>query len=213
MCTYTPSNTTTSGDTLYGPRVCNQPFVDWAWDAFDFDKGDWDDGWGWDTPCDINRPLSRTFSGIWCLTYSAGGNPNPTIDSSIPILNWGWRYAQDKIDELDGGCTNGSAIAETWQGAFVDDRTALYLSFFNEAVSLRAGSILHESRHADGVGHDDGNNDSSWEYNGAWRWQVCWLSWFAAQGQFTTSALQTIARQRANQILANNFTKSPGFTV
>ena len=213
MCTYTASNTTTSGDTLYGPRACWQAFVNWAWDAFDFDKGDWDDGWGWDTPCDQGRPLSRTFSGIWCLTYSAGSSPNPTISSSIPILNWGWKYASSHIDELDGRCTNGTAIATTWWGPVIDNKTELYLNFFNQAVPLRAGTLLHESRHADGKGHDDGSNDSSWEYNGAWRWQVCWLAQFADNGQQTTSALKTLARQRANQILLNNFTKSPGFTV
>jgi len=43
-CTFNVPNLDATGDTLYGPRICNQPFIDWAWSAFDFDRGDWDDG-------------------------------------------------------------------------------------------------------------------------------------------------------------------------
>lgn len=213
MCTWTPTTATSTGDALYGARTCNQPFIDWAWDAFDFDKGNWDDGWGWHDPCNTGLPLGRTFNAIWCLTYSAGPNPNPTIGSSIPILNWGWRYAQKHIDELDGECTKDGYWGWTVWGTSIDNYTNLYLPFFNGSVPLRAGVILHEARHADWVGHDDGDNDSSWEYNGAWRWHVCWLSWFAAQGQSTTQLLRDLARQSANNILASKFTKPPGFTV
>jgi len=213
MCTWTPSNTTTTGDTLYGPRICKQAFIDWAWDAFDFDKGNWDDGWGYDQPCSIDRPLGRTFNAIWCLTYSGGSTPSATISSSIPILKWGWRYAQENIDELDGECTKGNYWGWTVWGPFVDNYTNLYLPFFNGGVPQRAALLLHEARHADGVGHDDGDNDSSWEYNGAWRWQVCWLSWFAAEGQRSTQILRDLARQSANGILGSRFTKPPGFTV
>jgi hypothetical protein len=34
--------------TNYGTRISWQPFIDWAWDAFDFDKVDWDEGFGYD---------------------------------------------------------------------------------------------------------------------------------------------------------------------
>jgi hypothetical protein len=211
-CTYVVPNLDASGDNLYAPRICWQPFVDWAWDAFDFDQGDWDDGFGYEAVCDNTRALCRTLEGIWCLTYSAEDYRNESYDSNI--LQWGCRFARNAIDELDARCGDGSAYAATQEGFWVDDWTQLYLPFFyGEGVSLRAGTIVHESRHADGKGHDAGNNDSSWAYNGAWRWQVCWLAWFAYVGTRTSQAMKDAARQRANNILNSNFTTPPGFNV
>jgi hypothetical protein len=210
-CTFNVPNLDATGDTLYGPRICNQPFIDWAWNAFDFDQGDWDDGFGYEEVCNNRRPLSRTMSGVWCLAYSAENYQNESYDSNI--LQWGCRFARNAIDEVDGRCGDGSAIARTTWGPFVDDRTELYLGYFAQSVSLRAGSLVHEARHADGRGHDAGNKDSSWGYNGAWRWQVCWLAWFAAAGTRTSAAMKTAARQRANNILNSDFVQNPGFNV
>lgn len=211
-CTYSVPNLNASGDNLYGPRVCFQPFIDWAWNAFDFDSGDWDDGFGYNAVCDNTQPLNRTLAGIWCLTYSAEDWRNESYNASI--LQWASRFARNAIDELDGRCGSGSAYATTWEGAFVDDRTELYMPYFyGQGVSLRAGTLIHEARHADGKGHDSGKNDSSWEYNGAWRWHVCWLAWFAFAGTRTSTAMKTQARQKANAIINTRFVKHPGFNV
>lgn len=211
-CTYSVPDLNASGDNLYGPRVCSQPFVDWAWDAFDFDQGDWDEGFGYEAVCNNTQPLCRTLAGIWCLTYSAENYQNESYDSNI--LQWGCRFARNAIDELDARCGTGTAIAQTQWGAFANDWTRLFLPYFyGQGVSLRAGTIVHEARHADGRGHDSGNNDSSWGYNGAWRWQVCWLAWFAAAGTRTSTAMKTQARQRANNIINGNFVTHPGFNV
>ena len=134
---------------------------------------------------------SPALSGIWCLTYSSPRFPNKSYSGNI--LEWGCRFARNAIDELDARCGTSSCS--------------------NQGVSLRAGTILHESRHADGKGHDSGNNDSSWAYNGAWRWQVCWLAWFAFEGTNTSLAMQTQAAQRTNNIINNNFDTHPGFNV
>jgi hypothetical protein len=211
-CTFTVPNLDDSGDSLYGPRICDQSFIDWAWDAHDFDEGDWDDGFGFDSVCDMNLPLGRALAGVWCLNYSADDYMNE--DYSSDILHWGCRYVRENIDELDARCGDGNTIATTRTGGTgVDEWTQLFLLFFEQGVSLRAGTLVHESRHAGGNSHDDENNDSSWEYNGAWRWQVCWLAWFAFAGQRTSAALKTIARQRANTIIDSNFTTHPGFSV
>jgi len=211
-CTYTVPDVNVSGDALYGPRICWQPFIDWAWDAHDFDKGDWDEGFGWDDCCNINQPLARTFNAIWCLNYSAADYWNESYD--LDILHWGRRFVREEIDELDGRCGDGSYYAYTQWGFLVDNWTRLYMGFFYSlAVPERAATLVHEARHADGKGHNAGNNDSSWAYNGAWRWHVCWLAWFWYAGQRTTSALRTKARQRANAILASRFTTPPGFTI
>ncbi|MBI2088349.1 MAG: hypothetical protein HYT78_06335 [Deltaproteobacteria bacterium] len=211
-CTASVPNLDTSGDNLYAPRICWQPFIDWAWEAFDFDKGDWDDGFGYDQVCDNTRPLCRTLSGIWCLTYSSPNFPSESYSSNI--LEWGCRFARNAIDELDARCGSGAFIAYTWWGPIIDNRTELYLTYFyGWGVSMRAGTLIHEARHADGKGHDSGNNDSSWGYNGAWRWEVCWLAWFAAAGTSTSVAMRTQATQRANNIINSNFDTHPGFNV
>lgn len=211
-CTYSVPNLDASGDNLYAPRICWQPFIDWAWNAFDFDQGDWDDGFGYDAVCDRTQPLCRAMSGIWCLTYSSPHFPRESYDSNI--LEWACRFARNHIDELDARCGSGGAFAQTQWGAFADDWTRLFLPFFySQGVSRRAGTLIHEARHADGKGHDSGNNDSSWGYNGAWRWHVCWLAWFAFEGLHTSAAMRTQATQRANNIINNNFDTHPGFNV
>lgn len=211
-CTATVPDLNASGDNLYGPRVCWQAFIDWAWDAFDFDHDDWDDGFGFDQVCDNRYPLNRTLSAVYCLTYSAEDYRNESYDSNI--LQWGCRFARNNLDELDARCGDGRYWAYTWWGPFRDDRTELYLGFFYSAgVSVRAGTLVHEARHASDKEHDDGNNDSSWGYNGAWRWDVCWLAWFAFAGTRTSIAMKNQARQRANNILNSRFTTPPGFNV
>lgn len=207
------SDPAASGDNMYRPRSCRQDFIDWAWDAYDFDKGDWDDGFGYDQPCDVLRPLARTFNAIWCLEYSAPDYWDQGY--SKPIINWAGRYARENIDELDAICgdINGAFATTVW-GPIIDNYTELKLPFFfGSTVSMRAGTLIHEARHASWKGHDDDPNDSSWGYNGAWRYHVCWIAWFLNRCQNTTAALKTAAQQRANQILDNNFTNDPGFRL
>lgn len=211
-CTYSVPDLNASGDNLYGPRVCWQQFIDWAWEAFDFDRDDWDEGFGYEAVCDNTQPLCRALAGVFCLTYSSPNFPRESYDSNI--LEWGCRFARNAIDELDARCGDGTAIASTRTGPLIDNYTRLFLSFFyGQGVSLRAGTLVHEARHADGKGHDSGNNDSSWAYNGAWRWQVCWLAWYAAEGVNSSIAMREQARQRANNIINSRFDTHPGFNV
>ena len=212
-CSAAAGDVNASGDLLYGPRSCPQEFIDWVWNAYDFDKEDWDQGFGYWQPCDLGRPLARTLNALWCLEYSASDWANESYDA--PILNWAGRFARENIDELDGRCAgdNPNAIAHTVHGAG-DEYTELYMKFFfGPSVSMRASTIIHEARHADWVGHDDGGNDSSWEYNGAWRFQVSWLAWFIKGCENSSTAMKVAARQRANAILNKNFTKDPGFRI
>ena len=163
--------------------------------------------------CDNRRALCRTLAGVWCLTYSSPSFPRESYNGNI--LEWGGRFARNAIDELDARCGDGDAFARTQWGPIVDNWTRLFLNFFyGQGVSRRAGTLLHEARHADGRGHDRGNNDSSWAYNGAWRWHVCWLGLvLVAEGRNSSAAMKAQARQRANNILNNNFAVHPGFNI
>src|SRR5262245_2012704 len=60
-----------SGDNLYGPRICDQPFIDWAWPAYKFNTDYWRHGFGFDDVRNTDLPAARTLSAIWLLNYSA----------------------------------------------------------------------------------------------------------------------------------------------
>jgi hypothetical protein len=219
-CTASPGNNATSGDVHYmNLWQCQQVYIDFFWAAYDFDQGDWDDGFGYEAACDINLPLARTFNALYALHYAAADYATDPDDRNGPILRWGGSYARSHIDELDARCGDGTLFGYTQWG--VDAYTDLYLPFFYQlSVPERAGTILHESRHADGVSHDAGTNcprmgscDSSWEYNGANRWQVVWLWDYAFTAVDTNLALRDRARDRGNAILAGGFTTAPGFVI
>ena len=80
-CVYQPGNNNDSGDNFYIASVCQQRFIDQFWNHFDFDKGDWDDGFGYDDPCNVNQPLARTFNALYLLAYSAQDYATSTTTS------------------------------------------------------------------------------------------------------------------------------------
>lgn len=217
-------NKNTSGDNLYGSRICWQPFVSWAWKAHGFRKSYWDGGFGYYDACNTDKPLARTFNAIWLLNYSAQDYWNEQWSNNI--LHWGRRYVRQQIDDLRSLCGDGSAIARATHGWFVDDRVELYLGFFySKNVPGRAETLIHESRHMGGKGHNakfpsgsvfgagKSGADSSWGYNGAWMYGALYLWWFYADGRRTTAALRQLARQRANLVIDNAFATHPGFNV
>ncbi|MCA1623239.1 MAG: hypothetical protein LC768_11560 [Acidobacteria bacterium] len=225
-CTYTVPNKNASGDNFYGAFICDQVYIDYFWNTYGFsgNKNYWDDGFGWDDPCNTDQPLARTFNACYLLTYSAEDYFNDSWNS--PILNWGRRYVRNNIDDLRSKCGDGSAIATAFSGVFVNDRVELYLGFFYaESVVERAATLLHEARHMGGKSHNadfpagsiygEGNSgaDSSWDYQGAWMYGVLYLWWFYAAGARTTSAMRERARQIGNRDIDNAFAKHPGFSI
>jgi hypothetical protein len=111
-CTYTVPDLTTNGDDLYGPRICNQPFIDWAWTTFNFDYDWWQDGWGYDDCCNNTKPLCRTFEAIWALTYSA--DRVWTADHGDNMLEWAGRWAAEEISNYDLRARCGDKVATTY---------------------------------------------------------------------------------------------------
>lgn len=223
-CTYTVPNKNVSGDNLYGPRICWQAFIDWAWYAHGFRKKYWDDGFGYYDVCNNSKPLSRTLSAMWLLNYSADDYWNEQWSNNI--LHWGRRYVRNQIDDLRSKCGDGSAVATSYSGFFVDDRIELYLGFFYQTdVPARAETLLHEARHQGGKGHNakfpswsaygpgKSGADSSWGYNGAWMYGALYLWWFYADGRRTTSAMRNSAKQRAQFVIDNAFATHPGFVI
>ena len=223
-CTYTVPDKNSSGDNLYGPRICWQEFIDWAWKAHGFRKSYWDDGFGYYDVCNNDKALARTLSALWLLNYSAEDYSNEQWSNNI--LHWGRRYVRNQIDDLRSKCGDGSAYATSWSGFFVDDRIELYLGFFYRLdVAGRAGTLVHEARHQGGKGHNakfpswsaygpgKSGADSDWDYNGAFMYGALYLWWFYADGQRTTAAMRNSAKQRAQFYIDNAFATHPGFVI
>ena len=215
---------------------CTQPWVDFYWDAYDFDQGDWDNGFGWEDACNRRLPLARTFQAIQILNYASPNEPTTTGDFNGNILRWGGNYTIREFDELDARCGDGTKRAYTTWGGF-DDYTELYLPFFyNENSVERAGTLVHEARHADWCGHNgnDGSNKCPARSNscdekyldgcsgigspsgrGADGYQVLWLWWYAfeADSQHSSGTMKAWARDEANRILNTMFDVNPCFNI
>lgn len=178
-CTNPPFNNTTSGDSLYGPRICDQAFIDWAWDAHDFDKGDWDDGFGFDAPCDINLPLARTFNAIWVLNYSAVDywNDGYTFSDRFPPGSVVTAIARkpDQIDLFVVG-NDGGIYSTWWDGGWHD-----WFRIGPEAANFPNGNTVTAlARHPDHidlfvVGHDGGIYSAWWNPNDGWETNHNWF--------------------------------------
>lgn len=221
------------------PRVgnwCNQTWVNYFWDAYDFDKDDWDNGFGFSNACDTSRPLGRTMNAIYIVNYADGPGSKSRSDFSGSILHWGGNYTMREIDELDARCGSGTKRAYT-QWGWQDNYTRLYLPFFyNENVVERAGTLVHEARHADWCGHNgnDGSNkcparssscDESFDNGcsgigspngrGATGFQALWLWWFTVDADSITgtSTRKAFARDEANRIFSTMFDSNPCFNI
>jgi len=223
-CFYQPGDNVDSGDVFYRPGMCHQPFIDAVWAHFDFDKGDWDEGFGWDDACNIDQPLARTFNALWLLAYSAEDYAKSTSDFSGNALRWAYPYSASNIDELDGRCGSGDknkgARATTYTG-LQDNRTVLKWPFFyGEVVVQRAGTILHEARHAGGKSHNGGSGcprgkscDTNWNYEGANMYQALYLWWFRVDGTRTTTGMKNWAKSEAQNIIDRAFNTNPGYVI
>ncbi|QQO53705.1 MAG: hypothetical protein N838_10410 [Thiohalocapsa sp. PB-PSB1] len=224
-CTYTVPDKNASGDNFYGQFICDQAYIDFFWFNYGFNgnKKYWDDGFGWHDCCNTSKPLARTFNALYLLNYSAEDYMNESWDS--PILNWGCRYARNKLNDLRSKCGDGSAWAKHFDYWIFGSHVELYMGFFySESVVERAATLIHEARHED-KGHNAnfpsgsvfgaGNSgaDSSWGYKGAWMYDALYLWWFYAAGTRTTSAMKQRARQRGNLIIDNAFATHPGYSI
>lgn len=225
-CTYNVPDKNASGDNYYGQFICWQPYIDYFWATYGFNgnKEYWDDGFGWHDCCNTDKPLARTFNACYLLTYSAEDYLNDSYSSSC--LNWARRYVREHIDDLISKCGDGTAIASSFSGCFVNDRVELYLGYwYNQAVPVRTSTLMHEARHQGGKPHNanyptgsiygagTSGADSSWDYHGAWMYETLYLWWFYAAGSRTTSAMRQLARQEGNIYIDNCFATHPGYSI
>ena len=212
----------TSGDAWYAPLI-TYDMVKWFWETYGFKSDNWAN-MGYEDWPNPDLPLLRTFNACYCLEYSAEDYMNDGYFiplASFPFvlpnrfLNWAGRYVRDNnAEDLRSECYNSSAYATTWWGAW-DDRIELYKSFYYDlSVVERAAVLVHEARHMDtGYEHPNGNQDGRWEDEGPYNWQAHYLLDFKDYAVNTTSAMKTMACQKAKIIMDTKFEKKLDFYV
>jgi hypothetical protein len=212
---------------------CNQAAINDMWSRFAFHKDDWDEGFGYEAPCDNARPLARTFNALQLLAYSHTNAPTCTTTGSN-VLDWAYCWAGDNLDELDGRCGSGNLVdggrAYTQGGPVIDNYTELYWKFFyGETVVQRAGTIFHEARHMDACLHNgnggcpSGGDSCDREYNGGclgwWSgkganaYTVLYSWWFASTAVWVAPGAKANAVSEANNYLAKKFNTNPCFRI
>lgn len=220
-------------DSAYmGVWNCNQVFINDAWSRFHLGR---DSNWfeyGYTSPCNTTLPLARTFNALNVLYYA--GTANPTCNLSDPnVLVWAACWAGDSFHYLMPVCPK-SANATTFFGTFeLNPRTELHKPFFYfRDVHLRASTLFHEARHADGwCSHTSrcraGTNacDPNWLNGcvgfssssglGSFGFGVVYNSWFAnsARANYTNATLRQRSVDEGNSRLAANFEQDPCFRL
>lgn len=187
---------------------CPQPFLDQAWDWFDFRKSYWDDGFGYYDACNVRKPLARTMNAMVLMKEA----------------NFYWYdWASDRIDDLRARCYKAAnkknVHAWTTWDTFVDDRTEVYIPFFYKGTAVtRASTIVHEARHYD-KRHNGDNDcprkvscDSSWEYGGANKYQVVYLrELVCSSNELVSLTMRRYARHKGDAVLNQGFVTPPSF--
>lgn len=212
--------------------TCNQEQVSKLWRDFDFDRKDWDDGFGYYNACDNDLPLKRTFNALK-LIENAGSSQHCDIRDWNP-LNWSYCYIK-AIDELDARCMYyrnnkpvPGLVALTRPPDFLNNEwTRLYDSFFYSNVVHRASFLVHEARHVThhcphvscrgGVRNCDKTYFSGCGHKimGAYALQVHWLAHYVwlADPKWTTGLHKRMAIDSANLFIDISFVKKPCFRL
>lgn len=220
-CSIPPHDNVADGSSFYASGLCNQARVDHWWSVLDMRKSDWDSGFGYNDPCNLDRPLARTFAALYLLTYSAEDYATNTGDYSGNALRWAYPYTANNTGRLQALCFKPGSNPGDWAGWAYGNRVELYIPYFyNFDVVTRAGTLLHEARHNGGKSHNGGSGcpraascDTNWAFEGSNMYEVLYLWWFAVDGTRTTSAIRNMARNRARSVHNNAFNTNPGFNI
>jgi hypothetical protein len=157
-----------------------------------------------------DTPIGRVLDGLFVLENSYSPMATSDNDLSGPIVRWAFpmsyqQYYDDGNFDLE--CSDLNTFAQfIYQGVYVDGqwRGPTYFkegsgAWYNESPIERASTLFHEAIHHTGREHDCGSSDSSWQYNGAYYYQTCWLmDYFEEANNFTNATLKLWAAEQAN---------------
>lgn len=220
-CTVPAHDNVADGTSFYLSGFCNQERVNHWWGVFNMRREDWDNGFGYEDPCNLDLPLGRTFAALYLLTYSADDYARTTSDFSGNALRWAYPYTATNAGKLQSLCFKPGSSPGQWAGWAYGDRIEFYIPFFyGFDVVTRAGTFLHESRHNGGKSHDGGTGcprtascDTTWGYEGSNMYEVLYLWWFGVDGTRTTTAIKNMALNRARSVHNSAFNTNPGFSI
>ena len=103
-CTVPAHDNVADGSSFYLAGLCNQERVNHWWSVFNMASEDWDAGFGYDDPCNLDLPLGRTFAALYLLTYSAEDYARRTNDFSGNALRWAYPYTATNAGKLQALC-------------------------------------------------------------------------------------------------------------
>lgn len=159
------------------------------WNDFGFYKRWWNDGFGYNEPCNSKLPLARAMNAIRMIEVANAFGVKLANDSSKSYYSWmsNSSIGTNKIKRLRAKC-NSTAWPGAISGAWFATRTVyMYLKgFYFEARNsvIRASTLIHERAHLAGKNHNGDENsarcdgarcDKSWEYQGPFFYQVSFL--------------------------------------
>ena len=210
----------------------NQPMIDYIWRELDFLEIPWttSPNNGFSDPCDARPPIGRAINAAVLLGYSGSRNPNCDFDVSN-ALNWALCWAASRYAEFSTTCSaipSNRPLATTYSNPIFGDSTTVWVTgLYEQEVVELAGTLFHEARHYD-CNHNAGSDcvrgsscDESWadgcpwpeDGDGANRYQVTWLAWYANHGIRGTVALKEFGIIRANEVLSSGFHRDPCFRL
>lgn len=145
------------------------------------------------------------------------------------FVSSGFLYVDREVDRFKASCS------DEWNAYTRFNHTTVMRPYFRElSVAVRAGTLVHEARHADGCMHNGTGRggachgrscDETWDNGcrfqqrpGANRYKVEWAMSVLRFGDpaildAPTSFLRTSLRRDANDVLEERFDADPGFRV
>lgn len=210
-----------TGDRFYTDPTGAIPNVGWEcssarraelMSAYGIDSGEWGD-YGYNSGvCDYATPLARTIDALELLEVTRGSSPE--LQSMRDL-------ARDQYSgaNLNADCDNDTAYATTFCYVIGANQTDLHLPFFyDEDVTQRAGTIVHEAAHKEagttvfscGRSHDgdcgpDNECDEAYDHGGAYSWSADFHKSFCQKAVNTTTALRYRSLSRYNRYLNTKF--------
>ena len=160
-CDCPPTNAMSISSTLdpkWRAQWCsNQSVIDELWYGLNLDlTGDlWDEGWGYEDPCNDNLFLSRLFNaGFIIREVQAIAQHFPEPNSPNAGHKW-WDFVHEKEDDgFEPKCCNANLTATPcclWATHFdAAISTNLCLAWgFNRGAADRSSTLVHEATHED----------------------------------------------------------------
>jgi hypothetical protein len=196
-----------------------QPGSGTHWTDFGFNGGEWQGMFAPTAPCDVSTAYGKamaTFSLLrWQESYY---RPYYALPAGMRARFDGYTLSARAINDLRPSCEDTSVVAKAVNAHAFHQHVELHLPWFRHTIWSRAATVVHEARHLiDNKGHDGGAGctnrascDSSWEYDGANRWQVEWLA-SVAWNVHLPMAVRVRAQLEAGERLDGRFVHPPSW--